>query len=135
MHGHDQHPALGLQQPSCAAAGALDEVFDGIAALQDLVEVGIEYGRIQAVSLEAATQEERAATPKYRADDREVEVDPRGDMRRVQTLFVEDEPQQEVVKMTAMARYVDDFLVLRNLVQSVDMRDLDAVVYARPQPP
>ena len=90
MHGHDQHAAPGRQQPAGAAAGALDEVLDGIAALQDLVEIGVEHGRIQSVALEAASQEERTATPQYPADDRQIEVDARRDMRCLQSLFVED---------------------------------------------
>jgi hypothetical protein len=74
------------------------------------------------------------ATPQYRADDGDVEIDSCRNMGRVQALFVQDIAQQEIVEMTAMARYVDHLLVLRHPVQAIDMCDLDAVVDACPEP-
>ena len=69
VHGHRQHAALWRQQSSRAATPAFNEVLDRITAQQDLVQVGIEYSSIQAISFKAAAQEKRTATPQNRADD------------------------------------------------------------------
>ncbi len=134
MHGHDQHSALRREQPPRAAASAFDEVLDRVAALQQLVEVGVEHGGVQPVALEAAPQEECAAAPQYRTDDGKIEIDAGSNVRRLQTLFVKDVPEQQVVEVAAVAGYVDHFLILCYIVHALGMGDVNAVIDARPQP-
>ena len=62
-HGHRQHAAFCLQQPSRAAATAFDEVFDRHTADQIRGEILLENSCIEPVPLKTATQKERATAP------------------------------------------------------------------------
>ena len=98
------------------------------------MQICLENCGIQPVALETATQEERAATPQYRADDRHVEIDAGSDVRDAQTLAVNDVAEQQVVEVTAMARHVNDTAVACEIVQAVHVRKLNTVVDLVPHP-
>ena len=97
-----------------------------------LLDVGVEHCCIQTIALEAAPQEERAAAPQDAADDGQVQVDARGDVRQVQTFFIGHVTKQQVVEVTTVARHVNHFLVVGNLVEFLSMIKFDAVIHLLP---
>jgi hypothetical protein len=83
-HRHAEDAGLGRQHPAAAAAPAFDEVLEREAARQHQVQVFVENRRVERLALEAAAQEEGAATAQQRTDQRQVEVGAGSDVRRRQ---------------------------------------------------
>jgi hypothetical protein len=98
------------------------------------VQVFVEHRGVQRVALEGAAHEERTATAQQAADHRHVEVDPGGDVRRGQAVAKQQVRQQQVVDVAAVARHVDHFVALGDLLHAFDVVDLDAVVDLVPEP-
>ena len=73
-HGHRQHAGARRQQAAGAAAAALDEVFERMAARHHEAEILGEHGGIERIPLEAAPQEERPALAQEMPDHRQIEV-------------------------------------------------------------
>ncbi len=128
IDGHGEHAAFRLQQPPRAAAAALDEVFDRIAACEQLVQVSVEYRRVQAVAAEAPPQEKRAAAPQDAADDGQVQIDTGRDVRQLQALLVTNVAQEKVIEVTAVTGRIHDDLFFREIAQLLDMIQFDAIV-------
>ena len=88
----------------------------------------MEHRRVQRFALEAAAQEEGAAAPQQRTDQRHVEVGAGGDVRRRQSVAIDQVGQQQVVDVAAVAGHIDDALAGRDLRQRLEVVHLDAVV-------
>ncbi len=134
MYCHRQHAGFGHKQPAGPAATTFHKILHGMPAFQNLVEVSIEYRSIKSVALEASSQKERTASPKYRSDDRDIQVNASRHVRNTKALFVDDVSQQQVVEMTPVAGYVDDFLVSGDFMKALDVIENDAVVHPVPEP-
>ena len=133
-HRHREHADPRAEQAPGAAAAALDEVFDRMAAREDRAEVAREDRGVRGVAAEAAAEEKRAATAQERADDGHVEVDTGRDVRHRVALVIDDVRQQEVVHVAAVAGHVDDFAAFVDRFQAREIGELDAVVEAVPEP-
>ena len=98
------------------------------------MQVLLEYRGIQLVAAEAAAHEEGTAAAQDTADDRHVQVDASGDMRRSQTVVYQQIGQQQVIDMAAVAGDVDDLLAPRDILHVGQIIDLDTVVQFVPEP-
>ena len=129
-HRHAEHAGARAQQPAGAAAAALDEELDRVAAVHHHVHVLHEHDRVQPRAAEAAADEERAALAQQPADHRQVQVHARGDVRHGVAALVDHVGQQQVVEVAAVAGHVDDLAGRRQPVEVLGVPDLDAVVDA-----
>ena len=127
-------PVFGCSSRPGAAAPALDEVLDGMPARHDGGEIVHEHDGVQRAAAEAAADEERAALAQEAPDHRHVEVDARRDVRNRVALPEDRVRQQQVVHVAAVAGHVDDLVVLRQLLERLDVLEHDAVVEPVPQP-
>ena len=55
-------------------------------------------------------------------------------MRHLQAFYITNVAQQQVIKVAAMARCVDDDFFLGDILQTLNMTEFDAVVDSIPQP-
>ena len=134
MYRHRQHAGFGRKQSAGPAATAFHEILHGMPTFQNLVKVRIEDRGIKSIALEASSQKERTASPQYRPDDRDIQVNACRCVRNTKALLVDDVCQQQVVEMTPVAGYVDDFLVSGDFVKALDVIENDAVVHPVPKP-
>jgi hypothetical protein len=130
---HLQHAGLRREQAPGAAAAALDEVLDRVAALHQHLQVGGEHLWIERIALERAAQEERAALPQEPPDHRQVQVHAGRHVRHREAAVVDHVGQQQVVHVAAVARHVDDLRALARGLEPLGVQHLDAVVELRPQ--
>ncbi len=98
------------------------------------MQVFVEHRGVQRVALEGTAHEKRAATSQQAADDRHVQVDPGGDVRRGQAVAKQQVGEQQVVDVAAVARHINHFVALGDLLHAFDVIDLDAVVDLVPEP-
>ena len=98
------------------------------------MQVLAKHGGIQRLALEAAPQEERAASPQQRAHDRKIQVGAGGSVRRRQALRVDEVRQQQVVEVAAMVGQIDEPLARRDFGELVGVLDLDRVVQPSKEP-
>ena len=131
---HAEQPAFRRERASAAAPAALDEVRDGKALDEHRVQVFAEHRRVQRLALEAAAQEEGAAAPQQRPHERKIEVGARGDVRRCESLRVDEIRQQQVIDVAAMVGQIDEPLARRDLGELFSVVNVDPVVEASPQP-
>ena len=127
-------PVFGCSSRPGAAAAAFDEVLDGMAARHDGGEVVHEHDGVQRAAAEAAANEERAALAQEAPDHRQVQIDAGGDVRNGVALPEDRVRQQQVVHVAAMAGHVDDLVILRELLERLDVLEHHAVVEPVPQP-
>ena len=130
---HRQHSAARGQRAAGAAAPALDEVLDRVAAADHLVHVLAKHGCEHRLAPEAAPQEEGASAPQDRPDQRDVEVGARGHVRRRDPALQDHVGQNEVVDVAAMARHVDDARAGPGLRDGLEAMHVDAGVDATPE--
>src|SRR5262245_11689631 len=121
-HRHRQHSSLRLQESPRATAPAFYEVFDGMTAAHDRREIVREHYRVERAPTEAAADEERAALAQEPPDDWQIQIDAGCDMRNRVALPEDRIRQQQVVHVAAVARHVDDLVILREPLERIDMR-------------
>ncbi len=98
------------------------------------MNVSVKDSSIQPIAAKAAPQIKRASAAQYPTDKRQIEVYPRGNVRQLQALSVENIAQQQVIEMAAVAGDVDDFAISGDGVQLVGMVEFDAVINSMPEP-
>ncbi len=130
---HRQQSAARRERAPGARAAAFDEVFDRYPAREQLAHVFAEHGRIQRI-VEAAAHEERAAAAQERAEDRQIEVHPRGDMRHGHAVAVEQIRQQHVIDVAAVAGHEDHFVARRDRAHLLEVMHAHAGIDFVPQP-
>src|SRR5690606_40787525 len=104
------------------------------AAADQRVQVFVEHRRVQRVAPEGAAHEEGAAAAQQAADQRHVQVDAGGDVRRAQAVLEQQEGEQQVVDVAAVAGHVDDLVTMGDLLHAFHVVDLHAVVDLVPEP-
>ena len=121
-------------QAAAAAAAALDEIFERMAAGHHETQVLGEHHGVQRISLEAAPQEKGAPLAQETPDHRHVEIHARGHVRHRESLAVDDIRQQQIIHVAAVAGHIDDLRAVADLLEFLDVLELHAVVQPVPQP-
>ena len=96
------------------------------------MQVLVENGAVQQLALETAAQEKSAATSQQTADQWQIQIDARSNMRHAKLLVVKKGREQQIVQMAAVRREIDDFTAILKAFHRLKMINPDVVVQARP---
>ena len=133
LNGHRQGTGFRIQQASGTRAAALNEVFDGVAAAEQLAEVFAEYRRIELIAFERTANEESAAATENRPGRPEIQVDTGSDMRRNQALMINHVREQQIIHMAAVARDINDLVAfVRQLAHALGVMHVNALIQTVP---
>ena len=123
-----------MQEAPCAAAGPLDKVLDGGTVGQNPAELFVEYCGVKLLGTKASAQIECSALADKSAENREVHIVSGGYMGRQQSVLINEVGNQQVVDVTAMTGYVDDFVIRRQFLEFRKRLEFHTIVNPFPEP-
>src|SRR5690606_10101779 len=91
-------------------------------------------GGVELVALKGTTNKECTQPTEDRACRPEIQVDTGSDVRRHQPLVIQHVGEQQIVHVTAVARYIDNLVaVVRQLTHALGVVDVNALIEAVPR--